>query len=408
MLVTAGHITGVVIAAVALFVKLGALRRDPSNPRTRASVAICVGCGIAVTAGWAPVHSFIDTTSGVPNLAKLVEHGSALATATAIQFLFLHLGGPKRATQLIRQRLVLLAVVFSVMVTMFWLADFPESEPLHFAERYGNLWQVSVYMIAFLTYMAVSVVDILRMSHGYAKYARARLRTIMHLLSGGALFGAGFVVHKALFIGLKQAGVSPPWSEPIATQALITMSVALLCSSLVLATLWKTIDGVRAWPRRSTMFRDLHPLWVLLYQAVPDIALHKPRRPHRDPWWVWGAGQRLYRRCVEIGDGLRAIGPLDEDVSSAAQRRAADMGCDSARAGAAGAAAAILVAVRRLEIAPTSPQEIDPGLEPQPAKIAHADVEADARRLVLISMALSTKVVTDTVAEFCQPDATRP
>ncbi|MFI7074275.1 MAB_1171c family putative transporter [Micromonospora sediminicola] len=403
MVVAAGHIVAALIAAVALVMKLGALRRDPTNPKILASVGICLGCGIAVTAGWAPVHSFIDRSTGVPNLAKLVEHGSALVTATAIQFLFLHLGGPQRALRLMRRRLAFFAVVLSVMVAMFWLADFPASEPLHFAERYGNLPQVSVYMLAFLAYLGVSVVDILRMSHGYAKYAGMRLRTIMRLLSAGALFGAGFVAHKALFIGLKLAGLSPPWPEPIVTQTLITMSVALICSSFVLATFWKTVDGVRAWPRKSTMFRDLHRLWYLLYQAVPDIVLHPPRRPHRDSWWVWGAGQQLYRRCVEIGDGLQAVGPLDEEVAAAAHRRAVEAGWDSVRACAAGEAAAILVAVGRLEAGRVTPQEVDPGLEPQPAKATDADVDADARRLALISMALSEELVTDTAAEFCPP-----
>lgn len=127
MLVAAGHLVALLVAAVALVVKLGALRRDPSNPKILASVAICLGCGIAVTMGWAPVHGLIDRVSGVPNLAKPIEHGSALVAATAIQFLFLHLGGPRRARRLMRWRLVFFAVVLTVMIAMFWAADFPLS-----------------------------------------------------------------------------------------------------------------------------------------------------------------------------------------------------------------------------------------------------------------------------------------
>ncbi|MEU3455235.1 MAB_1171c family putative transporter [Micromonospora sp. NPDC006766] len=400
MLVAAGHVVAALVAAVALVVKLWALRRNPGNPKTLASVGICLGCGIAVTAGWAPVHSLIDRVSGVPNLAKPIEHGSALLAATAIQFLFLHLGNPQRARRLMRLRLVFFGVVLAVMVAMFWAAAIPESEPLHFAERYGSMWQISAYMLAFLLYLGVSVVDVLRMSLGYARYAGARLKIIMRLLSAGALFGAAFVAHKALFLALKLGGVAPPWPEPIVTQTLVTMSVVLICSSLVLATVWKTVDGVRAWPRRSAVYRDLHALWYLLYRAVPDIVLDPPRRPKRNSWWVVGVGQRLYRRCVEIGDGLQVLGPPDARVAAAAQRRASEAGWGDARAAAAGEAAAILVAVRRREHRRVPVEEVDPGLEPQPAKVAHVDVEADARRLALISMVLSEELVCETAAEF--------
>ncbi|MBL6279339.1 hypothetical protein JMF97_24605 [Micromonospora fiedleri] len=183
------------------------------------------------------------------------------------------------------------------------------------------------------------------------------------LLSAGAAFGAAFVAHKALFLGLKLADLAPPWPEPVVTQTLVTFSVVLICSSFVLATLWKAVDGVRAWPRRSAMYRDLHALWYLLYQAVPDIVLVTPRRPRRDPWWVFGVEQRLYRRCVEIGDGIQALGPQDAQVRAVASGRAAELGWDQARAAAAGEAAAILVAVRRLEQGRVVRREVEPDLE---------------------------------------------
>ncbi|TDC42841.1 MAB_1171c family putative transporter [Micromonospora sp. KC213] len=324
MVVTAGHVTAALVATVALVIKLAALRRDPSNRKIQASVAICAGLGIAVTAGWAPVHSWIDRVAGAPNLAKVVEHG----------------------------------------------------------------------------YLGVTVVDILRMSHAYARYASARLRITLRLLSAGAAFGAGFVAHKALFIALRLAEVDPPWPEPVVTQTLVSLSVVLICSSFVLAALWKMVDGVRAWPRRSTLYRDLHPLWYLLYRAVPTIALHRPRHPHRDSWWVWDAGQQLYRRCVEFGDGLRELGPRDPEVASQARRRAVEAGWDEARASAAGDAAAILVAARRFASRRPASDGGEPGLEPQPSTMIQADVEAEARRLALISVALSAEVVTGAVAQF--------
>ncbi|GIJ21974.1 hypothetical protein Vlu01_25980 [Micromonospora lutea] len=399
MLVAIGHVVAALVAVAALIVKLGALVRDPKDQKIWASVGICLGCGLAVTLGWAPVHSFIDQISGVPNLAKLAEHGSALLAATAIQFLFLHLGDPLKARRQIRRRLVLLAVVFTVMATMFWAADFPASEPLHFAERYGDLPEVGVYMLAFLLYLAVSVADILRMSLGYARYAGTRLKVVMRLLSGGAGFGGAYVGHKAFFIALKLAGLSAPWPEPVASQTLVSLSVSLTCSSFVLATVWKAVDGLRAWPRRSEAYRQLHALWFLLYQAVPTIALHPPRRPHRARGAAWGLGQRLYRRCVEIGDGLQAIGPLDPRLKAVARHRAVEAGWDLERAVAAGEAAAILSAVHRQRQGPPVHPEEDPGLEQRPPMIERVDVDADARRLGMISAALREPFVRQAAAE---------
>ncbi len=287
MLVAVGHVVAALVAVAALVVKLGALLRDPKDQKIWASVAICLGCGLAVTVGWAPVHSAVDQFTRVPNLAKLAEHGSALLTATAIQFLFLHLGDPQRARRQIRRRLVLLAVVFTVMATMFWAADFPTSEPLHFADRYGDLPEVGVYMLAFLLYLAVSVADILRMSLGYARYAGTRLKVVMRLLSAGAAFGGAYVGHKAFFIALKLADGSAPWSEPVVSQTLVTLSVSFTCSSFVLSTIWKFVDDLRVWPRRSEAYRQLHALWYLLYQAVPTIALQPPRRPERARGVAW-------------------------------------------------------------------------------------------------------------------------
>ncbi|TDC85657.1 hypothetical protein E1193_02240 [Micromonospora sp. KC606] len=78
----------------------------------------------------------------------------------------------------------------------------------------------------------------------------------------------------------------------------------------------------------------------------------------------------------------------------------------TAAAAAAGEAAAILVAVRRLASCRPGPDMADPGLRPQSSTAVQADVEAEARRLALISVALSAEVVTGTAAQLvAAPDS---
>ncbi|WP_434740718.1 MAB_1171c family putative transporter [Micromonospora sp. SH-82] len=394
-----GHIIAALVATVALVIRLASLRRNPRDPKAWAAAGICLGFGLAVIIGWEPVYRAIDHVSTVSNLAKILENGSALLAGFAVQALFLYLGDPERAGGRVRWRVTYLVAVLVVMVASFWAADVRVSEPADFTARYADLPEIGVYMLAYLSYLAVAVSDILRMSIRYARYTSARLRISMRLLSVGAAFGGGYVLHKVLFIGLRLAGADPPWSEPTGSQTLITISVCLICSSLVLSSAWKATDNLITWPRRSRAFRDLHPLWFTLYQADPSIALAPPHRPDQPRRAWFGVRNRLYRRCVEIGDGLLALGDLDQQVIERTRRLAADQGWEADRAQAAGEAAAVLVAIRRRKQGVVDDATRAPRLEAAAEFEDRADLDADAQRLRLISIALPTDVVQSAAPE---------
>ncbi|GGM25327.1 DUF6545 domain-containing protein [Micromonospora yangpuensis] len=171
------------------------------------------------------------------------------------------------------------------------------------------------------------------------------------------------------------------------------MSKSLICSSLVLSSTWKAVESLRAWPRRSGAYRDLHPLWYAIYQVVPSIALAPPRRPERPRRAWFGADSRLYRRFVEIGDGLLMLGDLDEQLIDQVRRRAEAEGWEPERARAAGEAAAVLGAIERRRQGGSAESGRSPQLEKPTDLGTHADLDADARRLGMISAALDTDVV---------------
>jgi hypothetical protein len=76
----------------------------------------------------------------------------------------------------------------------------------------------------------------------------------------------------------------------------------------------------RAW-RQWRSYRDLHPLWSVLHQSVPQIALSPPRGLRHQ------IGFRLYRRVIEIRDGELALRPyLYAAVAEAAASAAAKSG----------------------------------------------------------------------------------
>jgi hypothetical protein len=56
-------------------------------------------------------------------------------------------------------------------------------------------------------------------------------------------------------------------------------------------------------------YRRLRPLWQALTRAHPDVRLDPPAWTRLDQWSPWRLHYRLYRRVVEIRDGLLALRP---------------------------------------------------------------------------------------------------
>ena len=77
------------------------------------------------------------------------------------------------------------------------------------------------------------------------------------------------------------------------------------------------------WPRRRRLYRDLHPLWLELYTAFPDICLNPPSDPTRAASLpIRDSRGALYRLVIEIHDGLRRLRAYaDADVLRAAEDR---------------------------------------------------------------------------------------
>ncbi|MDR7277683.1 MAB_1171c family putative transporter [Catenuloplanes atrovinosus] len=382
-----GHLIALGFAATALAVKLVALIREPSNPATRATCGILFGFGSAVAIGWEPLYLAIDEASGVPNLAKVFENGSALIAAAGFQVLFLHLGDPPKAPARVRVRLTMLAAVIGIMSVAFWLAPVDVSEPVNFSERYATLPQIGVYFLFYLAYLAIAVTDILRMSLRYARRVNRKIvRFSLRLLSIGSMLGLGYVAHKALFIITEFLGGNLPWPESAGSQLFITSCIGFIALSFTISSVGTAVVAAWRWPAQDRLYRRLYPLWLAFYSVAPEIARQPGTRlatanlPLLRPRW-------LYRRYIEIGDGRLEI--ADFLASTTAQRAfdiayAATVVVEGQRAGeVAGEAARVLVAVELYRTTvpieepaddvalspatPTHPGDIDDEMEAQAA-----------------------------------------
>jgi hypothetical protein len=112
------------------------------------------------------------------------------------------------------------------------------------------------------------------------------------------------------------------------------------------------------WLYRYRHFQRLGPLWRALVRAEPAIVLDPPVVP--DVLLVSRLRLRLYRRVIEIRDGLLALQPYRKlDIAAAARERATRAGLRGQRLEAAVEAAIVAAALRsRAAGAPPAAPEV--------------------------------------------------
>ncbi|HEY0002758.1 MAG TPA: MAB_1171c family putative transporter [Actinoplanes sp.] len=297
------------LALIALAYKVPPLIRDPRSPARRALVAM-LAC-----LAWAPamntpfVYVRFDDLTEVPNLARLIAHYGIIGFAVSVQLLLLHWtveSPPRRSTWF---RLLAVAAAAAAMAVFFVLAPLDVSLTSEFTVRYGDAPYMAQYMLVYLGYFVLALVDILRLSWRFARLTRQRfLRVGLRLVSYGAVFGLAYCLEKGFYIAARNAGY-----EPIPADVQEQVSPLLTGPGCVLMLIGFTIPswGPRVatagtWLQRLRTYHRLHPLWELVRQATPEIAL-EPGRSRRVA--LRDIDYRLVRLVVEIRDGWLALRP---------------------------------------------------------------------------------------------------
>ena len=387
-----------VLALVALAYKIPPLLREPRSPTRRALVAM-LAC-----LAWAPlvntpfVYVRLDALAGVPNLARLIAHYGIIGFAVSVQMLLLHWTverPPPRSTWI---RLLVVATAVVAMAVFFVLAPLDVSLTSEFTDRYGNAPYMAAYMLVYLGYFLVALVDILRLSRRFVSLTRQPfLRIGLRLISYGAAFGLAYCLEKGFYIAARNAGY-----EPIPADVQEQMSPLLTGPGCVLMLIGFTIPSWgprmaagRVWLQRLRTYRQLYPLWRVLYEATPDIALD-PEQAHRGS--VRDLEYRLVRRVVEIRDGWLALRPyFDAQVAREAAARCGPQGREREDA----VHAAVLAAAVRAKARADKPAELYTA-DPQ----GGTDIAEETAQLLRIARQLRTSDVARPAAE-ATPGAAR-
>lgn len=300
---------------------------------------------LAILLRVSPVYVWIGQTVGLQSLPDAMVRTALMGAAFGAQSLIRLVsmpGSPRLAWR--GGRCVTLLVALAGLWSAFVVGHL-RGDVVFGSFARAELWP-TVYIVAFLGYMAVVAGDVMNGCWHYARSADGALRFGLRLMALGCANTLLYAVFKGSALVLAHEG-SP---VPSRVEAQIGQAGALLTAVPVAVgvALPALVRGVRAlseWRRRYAAHDQLYPLWSALMSVSPALALEPAVSRTRDRLRVRDLDMRLYRRAIEIRDGRLAI--RDFLAPSVAEARR-----DLARSeGVAGSAADAFVEARVLEAA---------------------------------------------------------
>jgi hypothetical protein len=209
-----------------------------------------------------------------------------------------------------------MAVAIGAALTLCWFVA-PTSElPQDFYASHGNKPAWVLYMLIYLITYGLGALLITVKCLQYARFHDvAWLRRSMLLTAAGAAMCLLFCImraHSAIYGMITNDSYSWQRLAPLAA----TIGQILIVVGLAGPSFSQLVTSARQRIQAYRQHRQLEPLWTALYEGNAQIALAPPQAAIGDH------NYRLYRRIVEIRDGLSAIRPyLTEDASTTSAAR---------------------------------------------------------------------------------------
>jgi hypothetical protein len=323
------------------------------------------------------LHEVVGT-----NTSHLIKHGVVVIAAGAIREAIRALVlTPDHAAEG-RGRRVLVTVIAAVVLATLFAAAPVHDQPLPgFTSAAAGEPVLVAYWAVYLIALTTALVGIVRVTLTAVRtFPTGRLRTGMGWMGVGAVIGLAYCTHKAAFLAFAAADTSGPSIGAMerVQSVLLIATVALSVTGLMWpnATRWPGVRHLRAY----RTYRRLEPLWRAYIQAEPAIALEQYTR-RLSP--LGDIELRLYRRIIEIRDGMLAVQRYgDHHTRERATRYAEQAGH---RAPEIVGEAAWLEAARRHKLNGGHPVD-DEG---QPRIIGGDDLTTETRVLTTISKNLA-------------------
>ncbi len=177
----------------------------------------------------------------------------------------------------------------------------------------------------FLAYLGLALVNLSHLTWRYGSLSdRVSMRVGLRLSAAGGALGLGYVVNKAAFVALRALSLSYPGDVQLVSDTLLAGAVLLLVVGSTMPA-WGPRVGLPQlcrWLDEYRAYWSLYPLWRALYHSNPEIALVPAASRVGNALAVRQLGFHLYRRVIEIRDGVLALrGHFDPRVADAARER---------------------------------------------------------------------------------------
>ena len=321
-----------VLLWAAVIYKLSPLYRSPRDPGRRALWLTLLFLALALTVLLPPVYVALDRTVGRANLARLISNGLTLVSCWTVQAFLTHLSDAPGSRHDVRRNGVLLGVALAAMAALFLTAPVSE-EALDFNQRYGAAPHVLEYRLVFLVYLGIAQATVARLAWRYARIApHPSLRLGLRIAAAGGVAGLLYVVNDGFYLVTRRFAMPYPLPNPgTVEQILVALAVCLAGIGATIPA-WGPRVGVPRfcrWVNRYRSLGRLYSLWLGLYRSCPDIAFLPPPSRDVDTLDFRDVDFRLYRRVVEIRDGILALRPyVDPSFTQLAAQLGREAGLD--------------------------------------------------------------------------------
>jgi len=292
------------------------------------------------------------------------------------------------------------------MTVLFALAPVDGEEPVRFTDVYAASPWIPPYMTVYLGYLAVGASDQIVRARRYARAAEGRIfvRAASNMYAAGLGVAAVYISFKAGVVTAAQFGHQLPFSETLVTTVVLVVAVCTANVGTLFPVVGPRLVSVRRVPRRYRLYRQLHPLWLACYQGAEHVVLDPPKNPTRDALPLKGLHDALYRRIIEIFDGMRAVRPYaDPSVTEIATTRAREAGLAGGDLDAVVQAAQFAVAfdAKRNGRSIAGGASTESGAQCAEPRRAAANTDTEAARLAAIAQAFTgSPIVTDIRSDY--------
>jgi len=313
-------VSGAVAAAAATLwllvgVKFAGTIRSGSSP-ARWLLATFAFLALGITIFIPAVEQRLTAAAPVEQIKEPLARTAIIAAAFCAQTLLSLTGDPISWARR-RLRWGICAAALGVLWVTFALG--PASPSAQFGSHPVHDVSMTLFILAFLTYLAYAVATVMTGCWRYAHPASGVMQWGLRLISVGCAASLAYVVVKLMAIVGFAAGIPiPPEAEGAAAKALVAVGALLVAVGSAATATSQRASELRKWRRDYVAHRRLYPLWADLVGAVPTVALDPAAGQWQDASRIRDLHLRLYRRLIELRDAWLALRPfMDDDLAKA-------------------------------------------------------------------------------------------